>query len=202
MALLRNSRSIRTRTALVGAVRSELEQSGQFTAPEVARRAGCSEATFYTHFATKDDALAEAFAATLDELLDLIGRQLDPGRLETESVDVVLAGLVDGLVRYFRRGQLLWRAALARLRESDAIRQVYRRADREGLSTVRQFIEAGQRGGQIRAGDAGALAAATVVIAQGLNNPHALRPGSGEAGRFVAEALAAMLRAPDAGKSP
>ena len=194
MAQLRNARSVRTHAALVDAVRAELERSGKFTAPAVAQRAGCSQATFYVHFATKDDALADAFAATLEDLLELICHHLDPARLETESLDDVLSGLVESLVGYFRRGQLLWRAALARVRESKAIRDVYRRADRAGLSAVRRFIRAGQRAGQVRAADVDALAAATVVIAQGLNNPHALRPRSGGAGDFISEALAAMLR--------
>ena len=50
----------RTRQRLVRAIREEVNATGNFSAETVAARAGISTATFYNHFARKDDELALA----------------------------------------------------------------------------------------------------------------------------------------------
>lgn len=191
-----NARSARTRRALVGAVRVELERRGAFQAEGVVERAECSVATFYGHFPTKDDALAEAFESSLDDLLTLCERWLDASCLGDATLDQLLGGFTDDLVSYFRRSSLLWRAALGRMAESRRVRSVYQRADRRSLETVQRFVLVGQEAGLIRAGDARRLASALVVIAQGLHNPHLLRPGADVGIRSeVANAMVALLDA-------
>lgn len=173
-----NARSLRTRRALVDAVRVELEQQGAFQAEGVVARARCSVATFYGHFPTKDDALAEAFESSLEELLALCERWLDASRLEGSTLERLLGGFTDELVSYFRRSSLLWRAALGRMAESRRVRAVYRGADRRSLETAHLFVCGGQELGIVRSGDPRRLASALVVVAQGLHNPHLLRPGA------------------------
>ena len=189
-----NARSLRTRRALVDAVRAELEQQGTFQAEAVVSRAECSVATFYGHFPTKDDALAEAFESSLEELLELCTRWLAVERLKGRSLTSVISRFTDELVTYFRRSSLLWRAALGRMAESRRVRGVYRQADRQSLEVAQQFVRSGQELGVIRSGDARRLASALVVVSQGLHNPHLLRPGADVGIRSeVARAMVAVL---------
>ena len=145
-----NARSVRTRRALVDAVRAELEQKGSFQAEGVVVRAECSVATFYGHFPTKDDALAEAFESSLEELLALSERWLDAGRLSGTALEALVGGFTDELVSYFRRSSLLWRAALGRMAESRRVRSVYQKADRRSLAAAQRFVSEGQEAGLIR----------------------------------------------------
>lgn len=189
-----NARSLRTRRALVEAVRVELQERGSFQAEGVVARAECSVATFYGHFPTKDDALAEAFESSLETLLALCDEWLDDGRLRNARLDQVLSGFADELVSYFRRSSLLWRAALGRMAESRRVRSVYRQADRRSLESAQRFVAGGQQRDMIRAGEARVLASALVVIAQGMHNVHLLRPGADVRIRAeVARAMTALL---------
>lgn len=172
----------------------ELQERGSFQAEGVVARAECSVATFYGHFPTKDDALAEAFESSLEALLTLCEEWLDDGRLRDARLDQVLTGFADELVSYFRGSSLLWRAALGRMAESRRVRSVYRQADRRSLESAQRFVAGGQQRGVIRAGEARVLASALVVIAQGMHNVHLLRPGADVRIRAeVARAMVALL---------
>lgn len=99
-ATLGNSRSRDTRQALVRAA-LQLWSAGDFdeayeasTAADIARAAGVSKGTFYFHFASKEDLLAEMASATaqtvIDEIEDGIGKEL-PLRSLTDRVAAALA---------------------------------------------------------------------------------------------------------------
>ena len=64
----------RTRQKLVNAVRDEVNSSGDFNAELIAHRASISPATFYNHFATKDQALLAAYENVMDSLVDLLSQ--------------------------------------------------------------------------------------------------------------------------------
>lgn len=187
------ARSRRTRTALVAAVRAELAASGTFTAAAVAARAGCSAATFYSHFGTKDDALTAAFEQTLTELVDRSIRDLDPSRLRTGGIEATLARFVDEQARFFRTETLVFRTALSRLPHHRPIRDAYRDAERRTLDhlvlVVGELIDAGS----IAATDSTGLATAFMVASQGINNPRALDPSAAAVRTSLARGLSAIL---------
>ncbi len=194
----RTARSRRTREALVDAVLAELRDSGSFTAGPVAARAGCSAATFYAHFPTKDDALAEAFGAVLDELVDRSASRfaVGPGIVHpltgTRGPTRFWLDVVDDLVEFFGREHLVFRSALARLPEHRPLRQSYRRAERHMLEVLRRFVVAGQADGVVPCGDPDQLATTLLVVAQGCNNPRLLRaPAAVRTG--IARAMAAVI---------
>ena len=189
----RTERSRRTRAALVAGVREELRQTGAFTADTVAERAGCSPATFYGHFATKDDALASAFELVLVELATVPEQTLTVVALQRDGLDHTIDAWVNRQVAFFRDESLVFRAALARLPFHRGIRHAYREAERVALHQLVGFVAAGQSLGLIRPDDPDQLAEAFLVLSQGLNNPHALRPEAAHVRTHLGRALVASL---------
>ncbi len=189
----RTERSRRTRAALVAAVRDELRLHGTFTADAVADRAGCSVATFYGHFATKDDALASAFELVLIDLADTVDATLTLDLGAGVALEPAVAGWIDRQVAFFRDESLVFRAALARLPFHRGIRHAYREAERVAMGHLETVVAAGQAAGVIRPGSARPLAEAFLVLSQGLNNPHALRPDADELRGHLQRALVAAL---------
>ena len=189
----RTERSRRTRAALVAGVRDELRASGTFTADTVAARAGCSVATFYSHFATKDDALASAFELVLVDLAEVIESTLTVEALAGDGLDVAVGSWIDRQVEFFRDESLVFRAALARLPFHRGIRHAYREAERVALHHLVEVITAGQSHGVIRSGEPAELAEAFLVLSQGLNNPHAIRPDAQPLRPHLRRALVAAL---------
>lgn len=190
---VRTERSRRTRTALVAGVRDELRRSGTFTADSVAELVGCSTATFYGHFATKDDALASAFELVLIDLDSTIDETLTIDTLEDNGLDTTIEMWVDRQAEFFRHESLVFRAALARLPFHRGIRHAYREAERLSMDRLVSLILAGQTVGSVRTGDPVELAEAFLVLSQGLNNPHVLRPDANAVRAHLVRAIIATL---------
>ena len=188
-AVARTARSRRTRAALVAAVHAELRASGTCTAERVAAAAGCSEATYYAHFPTKDDAVAEAFGLALDALDALSRRVFVRDELLAAGPAFVAARVERELVRYFKSESLVFRAALARLPEHRGIRERYRQTERAAIAHLHDVLGPGP--------DLASRAEAALVVSQGVNNPRLLRaPATDPVHARVAAALAAALVAP------
>jgi AcrR family transcriptional regulator len=161
----------RTYDALVEATRAVIASTGSFSAETVGTRAGMSQATFYSYFPSKDDALAAAFDRVLTELDAAGALALDVERLLDAGLQTVLEEAVTGVLDVFRDNALVFRLALVRLPESKAIRDVFRRRERDGYEILRRFVELGQKAGGIRKGDTDRLATILLITLQGLNNP-------------------------------
>jgi len=194
----RTSRSRKTRAGLITAVRDELNETGSFTADSVAERAGCSSATFYGHFATKDDALASAFELVLVEMSEMVESIFTADELASAGLAITIELWTHRQVDFFRDESLVFRAALARLPFHRGIRHAYREADRVSLSHLVDLITAGQAAGLVRIGAPTELAEAFLVLSQGLNNPHVLYPESTNALRHLQRAMLATLELPKA----
>ncbi|MEO0494746.1 MAG: TetR/AcrR family transcriptional regulator [Actinomycetota bacterium] len=187
------ARSRRTRAALVAAVRAELRRSGGFTAETVAERAGCSGATFYSHFGTKDDALTAAFALTLDDLVGGLVERLTVDSL-TDDVAGTVAGFVEWQADFFRVESLVFRTALSRLPSHRPLRHSFRDADRRAVDHLTTVLTAGRDRGVVRHDiDPTDLAEAFLVAGQGVNNPRALRPAAAPVRAALAGSISAML---------
>ena len=187
--LARTARSRRTRVALVAAVHDELRASGTCTAERVAAAAGCSVATYYAHFPTKDDAVAEAFGLALDALDDLGRRVFRRDELLAAGPVAVATRVERELVRYFKAESLVFRAALARLPEHRGIRERYRHTERTAIAHLHDVLGPGP--------DVDGRAEAALIVSQGVNNPRLLRtPANDPVHSRVAAALAAALAAP------
>ena len=186
------ARSRRTRVALVAGVRAELRSSGTFTAETVAVRAGCSSATFYSHFGNKNDALAAGFTQTLDDLVDGIGERLTVEAL-TADLDGTVHGFVEWQADFFRVESLVFRTALSQLPTHRPLRHAYRRAEERTLELLTERFSALAGAGAITIDEPRRIAEAFMVASQGLNNPRALRADADDLRRSLATGLAAML---------
>jgi AcrR family transcriptional regulator len=184
----------RTYDALVRATREVIASSGTFSAETVGERAGMSQATFYSYFPSKDDALAAAFDLVLAEL-DAAGAQaLSLERLLDTGLKAVVRDAVSAVLDVFRDNALVFRLALGRLPESKTIRDVYRRRQQDGYEIIRRFVELAQKAGGVRRTDADRLTIALLVALQGLNNPILLqRRDDDPAVREIASMLEALL---------
>ena len=163
----KTARSQRTRAALVAALNERLTRNGGFTADEIAELAGCTPATFWSHFGTKDDAIAAAFSAALEDLIEVVSALFgeEPGDLRRTSRAERLRWserTIDELLSYFSSRALLYRAAIARIPESREIRKIYRRTEKRTIEIVAAGI-----GPKRPPEDAIAI----VAFCQGLNNP-------------------------------
>lgn len=192
-ATARTARSRRTRAALTAAVRSELNRSGSFTGDDVAGKAGCSAATFYSHFATKDDALTAAFESVLDDLAETSEELLDMELVRARGLATTIARMVDGQARFFRTEALIFRSAIARLPEHRPLRELYRAAESASLDRLRTFVAQGQQLGLLRPGNTAVMAETLLVLSQGINNPRVLRPDANELRARLARAIVAVL---------
>jgi AcrR family transcriptional regulator len=194
MAGPRTARSRRTRAAIVAAVREELRRSSGFSVDAVVARAGCAPATYYAHFPSKDDALAEAFALVLADLERVFIEAFDVDSLR-ELGEVAFASRAEAdSVRFFRSEALVFRAALARLPENRSIRDRYRAAEQATLRHITRFLSEAQAAGLVPGPAAAKRASAVVVLTQGLNNPRLLRTAADDpVHEMLAGALASVL---------
>lgn len=150
-----------TETALLDAAHAEVLAHGirRTTASDIARRAGVSRQTLYRYW---PDAQAVFTALVTRELV----RALPGGAPRADSLDALVVLLVDTADRV-RRMPLV-----DRLRETDP--ELFARYILERLGTSQRAIHAelerriadGQADGIIRSGDAAALAAMVLLIAQ------------------------------------
>ena len=190
----RTARSRRTRAAIVEAVREELRRASAFSVEAVVARAGCAHATYYTHFPSKDDALAEAFGLVLDDLERVIAEVFDVTALRRLGTVPFARNAEARSVRFFRSEALVFRAALARLPEHREIRSRYRATEEATLRQIAGFLSEAADAGLLPGPSAAERAPAVVVLAQGLNNPRVLRAPAGDlVHRMLAGALASVL---------
>lgn len=170
----------RTRLRLVEAVRQELEAGGGFTAEQAARRAGASPATFYNHFGSKDDALAAAFAALMDDLVEHVETHLRVDRLLELGLEAFAADWIVATARFFRSHTNTFRAAQTELPAKPSLRAIYREREAAALAHYERFVRLGQSARVLRAGDAGAIALAFMIANQGWHHPSVLRMQPGD----------------------
>jgi AcrR family transcriptional regulator len=171
----------RTRLRLVAAVREEYEASGGFTADGVARRAGSSPATFYNHFASKEDALRAAFSSAMDDLVAFVGGELRIERVLEFGLDQFASEWVKACSMFFRDNSAVFRAAQMQLPVSKTLRESYRDHEIAAFKQYMRFVRLGQKARCFRKGDAAAIANVMMIASQGYNNPTILRMKSGDA---------------------
>ncbi len=193
------ARSRRTRAALVDAVHTQLRSSGSFDADSVAALAGCSAATFYSHFGSKDDALAAVFRLVLDDLVKRSAALLTIERVYEFGLDKTIVDLVEQQAEYFSSETLVFRVALSKIPQHRGLREAYRDAEAADIRRLSQLIAEGQRAGLIRQGPVEVMASAILVLAQGINNPRALRSDASGIRAEIAHALASVLQPIDQG---
>lgn len=189
----RTARSRRTRASLVAAVRTELRGTATFTAETVAERADCSPATFYSHFGTKDDALAAAFEQTLAELVDMSTGALTTEAFVVDGVDATMVAFVADQARFFRRESLVFRAALSRLSHHRPLRDAYRDAERRTLAHLVEVFGQLADAGLISPTEPAGRAEAFMIASQGINNPRALAPPADQVRSSLARGLSGIL---------
>ncbi len=183
VTVAKTARSRRTRAALVAAVHDQLASEGAFTAEEIAAGVGCTPATFWAHFGTKDDATAAAFDVALDDLVGLAETLFGDG--VTGDVEAWAAQVIDRLIEYFAARALLFRAAIARFPDHPGMRSAYRSAEDRAVAAIEAGV--GRAGGRDDA-------VAVLVFCQGINNPGLLRTGpDSPVRRRLAVALAALV---------
>jgi len=165
------ARSKRTRANLATAAHAELAKTASLSADAIAERADVSTATFYSHFATHDDAIAAALDISLTAVVGVAEELFHIEAL----IDNTLAGVIDELIRgmhnVFRNESLVLRAALARLPHHKGIRQIYRTHEIRSLEHLTRQSELGQKAGLLRQGHYERQATSVLVLLQGLHNP-------------------------------
>ena len=174
-------------------MRADLRASGSFTADTVAAGAGCSPATFYSHFGTKDDALTAAFEQTLAELVDGSTSRLSTSQFQKFGVHHTIVAFVEWQAEFFRLESLVFRNALSRLPEHQPLRAAYRRAEEQTLAHLAATFVALQADGLIRPGAVDALAESVMIASQGINNPRAIRADAVEQRASLADGISGML---------
>ena len=152
-----SGKALRTWQGLVHATRDEIKEAGGFTGERVALRAGTSPATFYSYFASKDAALDAAFDAVLEDLIATVGDVLRIEELLDHGLTATCQRLVRDVTRFFDSESLLFRLALARIPENEAIRETFVERQKQCLASVRRFVSLGQKAGRIRDDDADTL---------------------------------------------
>jgi AcrR family transcriptional regulator len=135
------------------------------TMAEIARRAGLSRSTLYTHFADVDQATAALLTRELVHLLTASGEDDEGGRSARERLVSRAVGLAatvpdDPLIERILEldAQLLVPYLVQRLGSSQ----------RAILDTVTDLVAAGQQDGSIRDGDPSVIAFSTFLVVQSL----------------------------------
>lgn len=180
-----------THAGLISATRVVVRRTGTVAPEQVAEAAGVSSATLYSYFGSKDLLLAAAFDAALDDINQSTGSILSVERLLENGWENTARALVRSVVRRFTHDARLVRLAVARLPDSQEVRQIYRKRQEEAQSTIQKFIRLGGTAGKLRSGEDDVLAKTMLVLLQGLQNPLVLQPG---AGPIVDEIAGAVFR--------
>ena len=170
------SRSQRTRSSLVNAAHDRIAATGDLSPEQVARDAGVATATFYAHFASKDEAIAAALDIALTDVNGRGTNVLTIEHLLDHGLAATIQAALTGGVAGFREQHRVFRLALSRLPHDRSIRDVYRRHEHEAQRLLRRFMELAMAADQIRRGDLEAMTAVLLVTLQGLNNPLLRRP--------------------------
>lgn len=165
----------RTKLLLIDGVRAEVLRTGQFTADGVARHTGTSPATFYNHFANKDDALVAAYASLMQELSMSIADRFRIDRLLDEGLEGFVHSWLTDSGAFFAAQAPLFRLAQARIDGSKALRDLFRLHENSIRCTYQRLIELGQRAQVIRHGQAEAMAQLLTVLSEGWFHPQVQR---------------------------
>ncbi|NPC96676.1 TetR/AcrR family transcriptional regulator [Nocardioides sp. zg-DK7169] len=189
----RELNKLQTRERLLGATRELLAEVGAVTTvEEIAERAGVSRATFFNYFASKDDLLAELYAALLAQM-DEVVEGLLVGDLSTEERVVGVFADFGHHARERPSYLLAFTSALERVSTSE---QVAERSDRlAGLFA--RVLEPGLAAGEVRtdhpvpflARMVSAIYIASLRQAWGREETAEFAAGFERAGRFAAEAV-------------
>lgn len=174
-------KAARTRLRLVESVREEIEAEGNFSPDSVARRAASSPATFYNHFASKDEAVLAAFEAVMGELVEFVQQGLDVARALDEGLEAFLHDWTWTCIGFFRANNLLFSAARSRMSSRDDFRVVYLAREAEALEAYTRFVRLGQRAGLIREAEPEALAEVFLLTSEGWGHPRLRRATRGDA---------------------
>lgn len=175
------SKSDRTRLRFVAAIRSEVAATGVFTADSVAKRAQTSQATFYNHFSSKDAALASAFAAAMDDLLELVTDGLRIENLLHRGLEDFCADWARVCAEFFSANAVLLAVAQAEAKASAELRRIFATRQHESLGRYEKFVEFGQLAQAIRPGDASAMAKLLLITNQCWNHPFLRQVQPGDA---------------------
>ncbi|MEP5764858.1 MAG: TetR/AcrR family transcriptional regulator [Halieaceae bacterium] len=170
----------RTRQRLLQAIREEAQASGNFSAEQVAARAGISTATFYNHFATKDEALLAAGEGLLGEMLDMVREQCSIEKLLDQGLYDFAYAWLERAIPIFSNDASLLRLLGAATERSDDLKALARRHQESLLEVYARFIELGQAASVVRPGDKDVIARVLLVTAESWNHPlmQRLEPGS------------------------
>lgn len=168
-----------THATLIAATREVVRRFGAVAPEQIAEAAGVSPATLYSYFGSKDAILAAGFDAALEDINETTASILSVEKLLESGWENTARALVRSVVRRFSHDARLVRLAVARLPDSDEVRQVYRRQQEESLSIIRRFIHLGASAGKLRPDDDDVLAKTLLVTLQGLQNPVVLQTSSG-----------------------
>lgn len=170
----------RTRHRLVCAIGDEIRESGGFTADLVARRAESSTATFYNHFASKEEALLAVYSTVMEDLVRFVREQLEVERLLELGLQRFVADWTLAVAGFFREHSGVFRVAQAKLPGSSDLRDVYRLHEAQAFDAYRRFVSLGQAASVFRAGNANAIAQVLLVTSEGWNHPSVIRMQAGD----------------------
>ncbi len=189
----------RTHAKLVDAAVVEICLNGSFSADTIARRAGTSVATFYTHFESKEVALTEAFSRTLDSLVAVVQNAWQVERLLEVGLSELVQTAVEASISFFAEHNWLFRLALAELPNSKLIRKAYKDHEAQALAAYERFVQLGQRAGLVKGSqdDVATIAKAHLILTQGLNNPQLLQQKDQALTIAIARAIEANLAPTD-----
>lgn len=187
------ARSRRTRANLASAAHAYLAEHGTVCAEATAESAGVSNATFYSHFATHDDAIAAALDITLTAVVGVAERLFHIEALIENGLSTVIDDLIVEMHRVFRRESLVLRTALARLPSHQPTRAIYRSHEARSLEHLTRQIELGQKAGILRHGECNRRATTVLVFLQGLHNPLLASPIDAEVAADLHRAIYAVL---------
>ena len=164
-------RSKQTRSDLALAAHDEIARSGEVDSEAIAKTAGVSVATFYSHFASHDDAIAAALDLSLIEIVGVAEKTFLAESIAEHGLDDVLVKLIAEMHRVFRKESLVLRAAQARLLAHSPSRHMFRSHEIRSIEHLTTQIQLGQESGYLGDGPADKRAMSLLVLLQGLHNP-------------------------------
>ena len=164
-------RSKQTRADLARAAHEEIARNGKVDSDAIAKAAGVSVATFYSHFASHDDAIAAALDLSLGEIVGVAEDVFLAELFASDGLDAVLVKLIAEMHRVFRKESLVLRAAQARLLAHAPSRHIFRSHEIRSIEHLTAQIQLGQESGQLGDGPADKRAMSLLVLLQGLHNP-------------------------------
>ncbi len=185
----------RTRHKLVDAIREEIAATGSFSAESVAGRAGIATATFYNHFATKDEALSAAYEQLMGDVVAMVRAQCEIEKLLDLGLNAVVASWVLDTATFFKYNDALFRMAQAAIERSKRMRDLFREHEVLVIRCYQCFIERGQAASLICAGDPAVMAQVLTVVSESWNHPLVQRiEAGGEFHKALSSVVTGLLR--------